>query len=152
LIIGGYGNGKTSIMRSLSNVLIGSTKDFRYYPVNRIVSEYEEINDSAGKEIFNKKYNRGNRCFDDVLSERNASNYGRINVFQDIFLNRYDLSYSDYGKENWITHINCNYRDGYEGDLENALDQFEERYTGRVYDRLFAMFNIIEFSGSSFRK
>jgi DNA replication protein DnaC len=143
LIVGGYGNGKSSIMKTLDACLVGTESSFKLYTANSIVTEYEAIQDAASKEVFNKKYNRGKRCFDDVLTERQASNYGKVDLFKDIIENRYD--------NNFTTHINCNYRDGHEGDLDNALDQFEERYGGRVYDRLFAMFNIIEFKGSSFR-
>ena len=143
LIIGGYGNGKSSIMRALDKCLIGTTNTFKLFSANDVVHEFETTKNDEKVE-FDAKYLKGKRCFDDVLTEKVASNYGKVDVFKDIIERRYD--------KKLITHINCNFIDGEVGNLDSGLAQFENRYGGRVYDRLFSMFNIIQFKGNSFRK
>jgi len=98
--------------------------------------------------------NLGDRYFDDIKTERHASNYGKVNLFKDILENRYNNRVQIV---KGVTKINktfgtCNYKEGYEGNTEVALEEFGEMYGGRIYDRLFEMFNIIEFKGKSFRK
>lgn len=145
LIVGTYGNGKTTTMRTFEKIfrnIKGMT--FKGFAANDVVGLYEKCNDDISKAEFNKKVNFGIRYFDDVKTERQASNYGKVNLFKDILETRY----SNKAK----TFISCNYKEGFEGDLEVALEEFGEKYGGRVYDRLFEMFNIIEFKGTSFRK
>ena len=55
-------------------------------------------------------------------------------------------------ENNAKTFITCNFDPNNLKDIQKALDQFLLRYGGRVYDRLFEMFNIIEFKGNSLRK
>lgn len=144
LIIGGYGNGKTSIMRTLESVLKGSSISFRMFTSNEVVDMFEACQSSRDKDEFWKIMKSGTICFDDVLTEREASNYGKVNLFKDILEKRYDL-----GKRTYLT---LNYKDGTNNDLNEGLRQLGEKYGSRVYDRIFSMFNILEFKGKSFRK
>ena len=150
LIIGGYGNGKTSIMRALEDVLKTTNVSFKGFTANEIVKIYEQANNPLDKAEFDRITSRGTRYFDDILTERQASNYGKQNLFKDIFEERYNK-----GRR---TYISCNYLDENiekgisKENLNMSLIQFGEKYGSRVYDRLFAMFNIIEFKGRSFRK
>lgn len=145
LIVGTFGNGKTAAMRVFERIF-RSVKgmSFKGYTANEVVTMFEKCNDELTKAEFNKKVNLGQRYFDDIKTERIASNYGKVNIFKDIFETRYN--------NNLKTFITCNYKEGFEGNVEVALEEFGEKYGGRVYDRLFEMFNVIEFNGKSFRK
>lgn len=145
LIVGTFGNGKTATMRVFEKIF-RTTKgmSFKGYTANEVVTMFEKCNDELSKEDFNKKVNVGQRYFDDIKTERIASNYGKVNIFKDIFETRYNSKLK--------TYITCNYKDGFEGNVEAALEEFGEKYGARVYDRLFEMFNVIEFKGLSFRK
>ena len=148
LIVGNYGNGKTSIMMTFEQIFKKvKGYSFKSYSANGIVTLFESIKSDEFSDLskadFERRMNFGVRYFDDVKTERHASNFGKVNLFKDILENR--------DKNNSLTYITCNYKDGYPDDLEMALNEFEEKYGGRVYDRLFKMFNIIEFKGKSFR-
>lgn len=143
LLIGGFGNGKTSIMRALESALKESNIAFKGFTTNEVVKIYEAASTPIEKKEFDRMMLNGVRYFDDVLTEREASNYGKSNLMKDILEERYN--------KNKRTYISCNHKDG-NTNLNESLEQFGEKYGSRVYDRLFAMFNIIEFKGKSFRK
>lgn len=150
LIIGEYGNGKTSILRAIEDVLKRTNVTFKGFSANELVKMYEQCNSAKDKSEFDRKVLRGVRYFDDVLTERQASNYGKSNIIKDIIEERYNKSMR--------TYISCNYKD-FNGErktgehkLKESLKQFQTKYGNRVFDRIFAMFNIIEFKGGSFRK
>lgn len=145
LIVGTFGNGKTAAMRVFERIfqhIKGMT--FKGYTANEVVGMFEKCNSDVLKSEFERKVNFGQRYFDDIKTERIASNYGKVNIFKDIFETRYN--------NNLKTYITCNYKDGFEGNVDVALEEFGEKYGARVYDRLFEMFNVIEFKGLSFRK
>lgn len=150
LIIGNFGNGKTSTMLVFEKIFKGiKSKTFKSYSTNEVVNLFEKINPASNDQIitrveFDKMMNTGIRYFDDVKTERHASNFGKMNLMKDILEVR--------EKNNLKTHITCNFKDGFENDIQAGLDEFEEKYGSRMYDRLFKMFNIIEFKGKSFRK
>ena len=144
LIIGGYGNGKTTIMRALESCLKHSNVSFKGYTTNEVVTMYESCISPSEKAELNKNVLSGTRYFDDVLTERMASNYGKSNLLKDVIEERYNRKKR--------TYITCNYKDGTNNNLKEGLSQFGEKYGSRVYDRLFEMFNVIEFTGKSFRK
>jgi len=155
LIVGHFGNGKTATMRVFERIF-QNTKGmaFKGYTANEVVGLFEKCNDDISKKEFERKMNLGSRYFDDIKTERIASNYGKVNVFKDILETRYNNRIQIINDKTIInkTFATCNYKDGYEGNLEVAVDEFLEKYGGRVYDRLFEMFNVIEFKGKSFRK
>jgi len=145
LIVGTFGNGKTATMRVFERIFrTEKGMSFKGYAANEVVTMFEKCNDELSKEDFNKKVNAGQRYFDDIKTERIASNYDKVNIFKDIFETRYNSHLK--------TFVTCNYKEGFEGNVEVALEEFGEKYGGRVYDRLFEMFNVIEFKGKSFRK
>ncbi len=144
-LIGGYGNGKSSIMKALSNALkYYRVRQFRFYTANQVVDQFEGCETTHDKKSFWRTFSNGTMCFDDVKTERDASNFGKYNIFKDIIERRYDFDSR--------TFMTCNYHPSNPGDLEAALSEFGDRYGARVYDRLFEMFNIIEFKGKSLRK
>lgn len=155
LIIGTFGNGKTAVMKTFEKIF-STTKgvSFKGYSANEVVTMFEKCVDAETKADFNRKMNLGDRYFDDIKTERQASNYGKVNLFKDILENRYNNRIQTTNGETKInrTFGTCNYKEGFEGNSEVALEEFGEMYGGRVYDRLFEMFNIVEFKGKSFRK
>jgi len=144
LIVGHYGNGKTATMTALSRLLINTPYSFMHHTANGVVEDYEYCNGSADKKEFWRKMDAKGIYIDDVKTERIASNYGKSNLIKDIIEKRY--------MNKRITHLTCNYHPQYLGDVNYALWEFGEKYGGRVFDRLFEMFNVIEFKGKSFRR
>jgi len=145
LIVGGYGNGKSSILKALSNALkYYRVRQFRFCTANQVVDQFEGCETTHDKKSFWRTFSNGTMCFDDVKTERDASNFGKYNIFRDIIERRYDFDSR--------TFVTCNYDSMNNGDLGKALDEFANRYGARVYDRIFEMFNIIEFNGKSLRK
>lgn len=145
LIIGNYGNGKSSCMKAIAKALYRFNVDhFKYYNANTVVDMYESCKSGDDKKDFWKKIGTRIKCFDDVKTERQASNYGKIELFKDVIEKRYDKGFK--------TFITCNYHNDHPNDLQIGLEEFGDRYGGRVYDRLFEMFNVIEFKGGSMRK
>lgn len=145
LIIGSYGNGKTSIMKALYKCLMNyKNYSFACYDANDLVNDYEACEDSVSKDSFWRKLTSGRAYFDDVKTERQASNYGKVNLFKDILERR--------NARSLITHMTGNYTQDKSNDLMEALREYGTKYGSRVYDRLFSDFNIIEFKGKSFRR
>jgi len=145
LIVGSYGNGKTSTMKVLRALFEHTPISFKAFTANRIVTRFEETNDNRERHGFMTTTKTGRAYFDDVKTEKEASNYGKHNLMKDIIEERYNQKLK--------TYITCNYVD--EDDAENlvdALQEFHVKYGPRVYDRIFQMFNIIEFKGKSLRK
>lgn len=148
LIIGGFGNGKTTIMKSFESIFLGvKGTSFKGYTANEVVTMFEKItvdeNEHTRSQFESAMYN-GIRYFDDLKTERIASKYGKVNLFKDILEERYNRKLK--------THITCNFKEGFNGNIEIGISEFGEKYGGRVYDRVFEMFNIIEFKGKTFRK
>jgi DNA replication protein DnaC len=50
------------------------------------------------------------------------------------------------------TYLTANFKEGFPDNVSAAIDEFEDKYGSRVYDRIFKMFNIVIFNGKSFRK
>lgn len=145
LIIGGYGNGKTSTMKTLKSLFDGTPLVFKSYTANRIVTTFESYKDGSERTEFMNRTKTKAAYFDDVKTEKIASNYGLHNLFKDILEERYIAKAK--------TYITCNFREtDTEGNVSDALLEFNEKYGPRVFDRLFEMFNIIEFKGESLRK
>lgn len=145
LLMGGYGSGKSETMRMLH--FLFSTDHFRSYKflsVNKVVQDYETRTEAVDKEGFYKYMLNGRTCFDDLKNERDASNYGKVSIMKEILIQR--------ANERVMTHGTANYKKGFPGDMKAAIEEFGEKYDAVLYDRLFAQFNFIEFTGKSFRK
>ena len=145
LLIGSYGTGKSSVLKACQSVLQQFGKSYAIHNMNDVVSNYEQCQEPQDKTTFWHYMTNGNACFDDVKTEREASNYGKANLFKDIFEKRYL-------NPNIITHLTCNYSDAHPNDLEKGIDDFGIRYGGRVYDRMSEKFNVVEFKGVSMRE
>lgn len=145
LIIGSYGNGKTTTMKSFESVFQKYNFSNRFKLVNSqdMVMEWETLSTQEQKQQFYQKYLCKILCIDDAKKERKGSNFGISEVVGDILIMRYNKKLT--------THLTCNYAPGDQTkDLKKGLLEFA-RYGEHFYDRLFEMFNIIEFKGESQR-
>lgn len=145
MIFGGYGVGKTSIMQTFELIF----KDFipfrfKVISTNNVVMQYESCRTPEDKEYFFKSMTSGIRLFDDFTAENVASNFGYNDIMRSIIEKRYNKKI--------LTHFTLNYAVGLEGDVGATLLEINQRYTGRVYERLIEMCNIVEFKGKSLRR
>ncbi|WP_396636312.1 hypothetical protein [Maribacter sp. R77961] len=144
LIIGGFGTGKTSIMKSMQECsLLFKSQPYKIFSCNEVVQKYESSATQLDKKEFFRQMNAGTNLFDDLASERLASNYGQVNIMKDVLEQRY------FSRK--ITHGTMNFKEGYPGDVEMAMKKLGEFYGPRVYDRIFEMFNVVVFKGKSRR-
>lgn len=147
LLIGDFGNGKTSTMEAFSKTCRGTKKYFNIIGSKEAVTKYSQLKDDAylQKEFYNKLVSK-NYLFDDMLKEGMASSYGNLNLIEQVLEERY--------RRKKTTHATINYKENQNGvivDLNLAIQQIGEKYGGYLYDRTFSMFNIIEFKGKSLR-
>lgn len=165
LLIGICGNGKSSTMRVLYEIFYDNPtcieKRFSFFNTNDLVNEYkllETKNIQTTKQFLNKITKSKRVFFNDLKAEDIASNYHKINLLKSPLELR--------GEDNsTITHASCNYNKPclcqlakckcggkYEVNAENGLLEFYYKYSDKAYDRVFSMFNIIEFGRVSFRE
>ncbi len=146
LIIGMFGNGKTSFMETMYHIFKEYNMPLKFKKVNAndLVAEWESIETPGDKSLFFEKYTCKYLYIDDVKKERMANNFGKVEIVRDILEKRHARGLK--------TFITCNFReDDHVGDLNDALREFN-RYGNHIYDRLFQMFNIIVFTGKSQRQ
>lgn len=163
LVLGWYGCGKTSVFKTFRHLFFESIRDenlmikdcegdmvqmkryrklfFAFFSVNDVVIDYESCSNSEAKTRFWEVMAKGRHYYDDLTKEREASNYGKVELFQDILERRYEK------KVTTLASLN------YSGDTaESTLKAMGAKYGPRVYDRIFEMFNIVELKGKSLRK
>ena len=147
-IVGGFGNGKTSIMITMQRIFVGIPGyKFGRFSSNEIVKKYEHHarnKNSEHVENFWKILTKGELYIDDVKAEPLALAFGKTNVLNSLFQERYNQGLK--------THISLNFAKGFNGDVLKALEEFKTKYSDQVYDRIYEMYNIIEFKGKSFRR
>lgn len=147
LLVGNPGLGKSMFLKTFEIIFknyshLNTNFYFIFSDVNDIVTEFESLETSEKNNFYQKQFS-GFRCYDDVKSERQASNFGIVNLMQEILQQR--------ANKNKKTILICNFNDNYPNNIEEALNEFGTKYGARVYDRLFEMFNIIEVGGKSLR-
>ncbi len=157
LIIGNFGNGKTAAMKTLEFIFKGIPgMAFKGYSANEVVTMFEKCSTEEDRTAFENIMYRGTKYFDDLKTERIASNYGKVNLFKEILEIRESKFYPTESEQDpkfkLKTFVTSNFKDGFPDEMQIAIDEFEEKYGSRVFDRLFSMFNIIEFKGESFRR
>lgn len=145
LIVGDYGTGKSASMATLQDIFLNTPYEFNKYSTNKIVDTFESYKDAEARGLYMGRVKSKPAYFDDVKTEKIASNYGLHNLMKTVIEERYNNKVK--------TFITCNYREGKEkeADVNDALAEFADKYGARVYDRLFEMFNIIQFNGKSYR-
>lgn len=167
LSIGGYGCGKTSTMMALiltfrnhvdfvKNIMPSNEKEIlKKFEINScistdVVNRYGTTKKNYVDEVLNPLMSSKQLYIDDILREEDGDNFGRLNIFKTVLTHRADFGYK--------THLTTNYlevdSDGVVEflDTETSLLKFRSRYDGRIHDRLFGMYNIIELKGKSFRR
>ncbi|MBE7691166.1 P-loop NTPase family protein [Tenacibaculum piscium] len=148
LIVGEFGNGKTSTMEAFAEVLKRTKKKFKVIGTKEAVTKFSFLKDNNEKqENFYKELINQNYLFDDLLKEDKASSYGKVNLIEQVLEEKY--------RKKILAHATLNYKiiDGETiRNVETAIEQLGDSYGGYLYDRVFSMFNIIEFKGGSLRK
>ncbi|MCG8213581.1 hypothetical protein J2Q11_12365 [Tenacibaculum finnmarkense genomovar finnmarkense] len=148
LIVGDFGNGKTSTMEAFAEILKRTKKKFKVIGTKEAVTKFSFLkNDNEGQEKFYKELINRSYLFDDLLKEDKASSYGKVNLIEQVL--------EEKQRKKVLTHATLNYKivDGETiRDIETAIEQLGDSYGGYLYDRVFSMFNIIEFKGGSLRK
>ena len=170
LLIGNVGNGKTSVMKTMQFLInhyyLESIKEkwktagdwnairYSFKTTEELVSEFEYLKTQEEKDLFFRYNSSGGLFLDDLKREKNASNYGITNVIASILEKRYNnlKKYTGNKDKISITHGTMNFHTEYPNDIEIAIQECGVRYGSHVYDRIFEMFNIVEFKGKSFRK
>lgn len=164
-IAGGYGCGKTMCVKTIASLsrraysidsplMINGDIPVKklmfkvnFMTANEAVDAYEMCGSShersmaSDKKMFWNRVTKGPMIFDDVMTEREASNYGKVEIFKDIFEKRYDAKARTIITANLVNK-----------SLDHLLNAMEHRYGPRAYDRLFEMFNFIVLKGKSLRK
>lgn len=160
LIIGLPGNGKTSIMNTICNVFSNVTQEakenhwksarqwndkrFLWKSCVEAVMEFESLEEAFEKDNFFKTYSGYRYLFDDLNRESVASNFGKRDIFKDILFMRYQNAARTYVTMNYPENPNFH-------TVEATLTMLGARYGSHIYDRMFEMFNIVEFKGPSMR-
>lgn len=152
LVIGLYGNGKSSSLRVLSEIMNGTKNAFLFRICSDVVTEYNSLNTKKENEekFFWKKMCSGQKLFDDILSELDGKNYGKVNIFNEVIFKREEQRVK--------THFTCNFLKNYNSNksvdwnVEQVMIKFGEKYDDKILDRMLGMVNIIVFNGKSFRR
>lgn len=146
LIVGGYGTGKSSCLKTfqyLLNITCESQIKLKFQTAIDVVNDFENTPQEDITD-FHNRLSKGFRVFDDLKGEKMASRFGKSELFKDILFKRFE-------NDRIITIILCNYAEDSPNDIEAAIDEFN-RYSGRILDRIYGKFNVIELKGKSFRR
>lgn len=175
LMIGDFGIGKTSIVRTYHEIFKRANEDkfsfdkpkvfvkdkngtfqilgryenyFNFFTTIGVVNDYEAIKRNDKKSFEEYDHNKFRRIH----------NFG-FNYYDDIMSERMSKNFGNVElfkeileerySNNSKTMLSLNYVGG---SIENTLNAFAERYGERNYDRIFEKYNIIELKGKSLRK
>ncbi|MDK2772162.1 MAG: hypothetical protein KYX68_08070 [Flavobacterium sp.] len=143
VIVGGFGCGKTSILRVFQQIINGSNQvNLKFTTTVNAVSKFESIEDENMYD-FKESLNKGHLIIDDILAEKQASRFGKSELFEEVLFQRLE-------NKKMNTIITMNYDSEYPNNIEHAINKLS-RYGGRVFDRILGNFNFIELHGKSFR-
>jgi DNA replication protein DnaC len=144
LIIGGCGLGKSDYLSVFEKVFKNCPSlRFKFYTSKELVQKYEMCQTPLDKDYFFRDVMRKRMFIDDINSERIASNYGKIDVIEEVLANRYDKKLTTFASCNYTNSDKC---------VRQTLVDLGLRYGGRIYDRLYQIFNVVEFGGLSYRR
>ncbi len=138
-VFGNNGTGKTSSFKIIQNISKLYTIKQLWVPMISTQNVIQQFNlsESNKKDYIIKYYTKGKYLFDDLGSEKEASNYGK----EDIFIRILEHRYNEFISKGTRTFITSNLN----------LEEIKERYGVRVYDRFYQMFNQIKLDGESRR-
>lgn len=148
LILGNTGVGKSKVLKTFEQMfknefIFNPNYHFTMFNATELKTTFDSVESNFLKNDFLKKHKTAFKCYDDVKSETVKSNYFKREIMKDILHLRYDSGAK--------TIITCNYDDNHPNDLQKALEEFGTIYDGRIFDRLFEMFNILTVGGISMR-
>ncbi|WP_067146243.1 hypothetical protein [Pseudotamlana agarivorans] len=143
-IIGGFGVGKTAYMKVFEKIF-NKHKELRLkgYTAKELVNMYESCATPSDKSYMMSTTVRPRLFIDDINSERIANNYGNCDVVEEILFNQNEKRYTTFVTSN---HTNP------ENSMEESIMDIGVRYGGRIHDRFYEMFNMIDFTGKSNRR
>lgn len=146
IIIGGYGTGKSTILKTFQNLINSVFKSQITLKFNAVIDVVQEFETTIQEDMsaFNEKYNNGYRIFDDLKSEKEAFRFGKKDIFKEILFKRCE-------NKKIASIITANYQEENPNNMELAIEEFY-RYEGRVYDRIMGSFNFIQLQDKSYRK
>ncbi|WP_418604602.1 hypothetical protein [Hwangdonia sp.] len=151
LLFGNVGVGKTHIMMVFEKIFKNYPPHrFTVIPTYKVVDKYESIITSADKDFFYQSFTNGTILFDDLSSEKMANNFGHVNIMKEVLIRRSAIKSSS--KMNTKTHLTMNPLPGFENDVNGSLLGLGENYDQRMVDRMYEMFNVIQFNGKSMRR
>lgn len=143
LIVGGFGCGKTSILRVFQHIINDNNLvNLKFTTTVDAVSKFESIEDENLYDFKERLY-KGHLIIDDLLGEKQASRYGKSEFFEEILFQRLE-------NKTLNSVITMNYDSENPNNMEFAINKLS-RYGGRVFDRILGSFNFVELHGKSFR-
>jgi DNA replication protein DnaC len=147
LLWGPIGTGKSTLMQLFS---INQHAPYRYRNCEDIVDEFNQIdskNSSAKRGVIAKysglfkitdaklkaltKSDSVGVCFDDLGTEDDQNDFGKVNIMEKVLMHRYKAEHIPFR----FTHATTNL----------SADDMQQRYGARIRDRFRQMFNIISF-------
>jgi DNA replication protein DnaC len=143
LIVGGFGCGKTSILRIFQEIINeGKHVNLKFTTTVDAVSNFESI-ENENMYDFKERLYKGHLIIDDLLAEKQASRFGKSELFEEVLFQRLENK-----KMNSI--VTMNYDSENPNNIEYAINKLA-RYGGRVFDRILGNFNFVALHGKSFR-
>lgn len=144
IIVGGFGCGKSSIMKTFQTLIKEESKfNLKFITTVGVVSEYERTEQIDLNDLENTLV-KGHLVIDDLLAEEVASRFGKTDLFKNILFQRCE-------NPSMNTIITMNYDAEDPNDIDLALRKLY-RYEGRNFDRILGGFNFVRLEGKSFRK
>ena len=144
LIWGDIGTGKSTMLEIIREfcylvrpIVDGNRYNFRINNVIDVCADYAEESIHGGYRGIRQYIDSPRVAFDELGSETvPTGRYGNFeNVMQYIFQSRYDNRYHQF------THATTNF----------TIDQIQDVYGERIYDRFKEMFNFVALRGKTFR-
>lgn len=138
-VFGNNGTGKTSSFEIIQKISKQYAIKQLWIPIISTQEVVQKFNlaESSQKDYIIQYYSKGTYLFDDLGSEKEASNYGKEDIFTRISEHRYN-EFLKYGTKTFITS-------------NLSFEEIKKRYGIRVYDRFYQMFNQLKLDGESRR-
>lgn len=147
LIIGSKGVGKSTLMRIMQKVFLGTQREFVAVDALKIKDLLDEYSVSEIKSMYGFDLKKDLLIDDIGKGATEIKEYGNtINIISELLFERYDL----YIKEGYLTHLTSNIITNTNNTDVNIVT-LEKLYKDRVYDRLKEMTRVINWSGQSLR-
>ncbi|SFJ61622.1 RNA helicase [Olleya namhaensis] len=137
-VMGSHGTGKTTSFQIIQSISQKYHLKQLWFPIVSSSDIVQKYNLNNKKDYVVQNYSKGVFLFDDLGAEKEASNYGKEDIFIRIMLNRYN----EYLLKGVKTHVTSNL----------SLVDIKNRYGSRVEDRFVEMFNFLEIEGTGKRE